>query len=75
MGSPLSPLLADIFLAKVENRPLKSTVSQLPTIYRYIDDTSTVLEKEYDKGNLRNIFINVHSSINFKSEDEQKNSI
>ncbi|CAI2735413.1 unnamed protein product [Schistosoma spindalis] len=75
MGSPLGPLLADIFLAKLENGPLRSTISHLPTYYRYIDDTFIVLEKECDKDNLLNTFNNVHPSINFTSEDEQNNSI
>ncbi|CAH8503779.1 unnamed protein product [Schistosoma intercalatum] len=69
MGSPLGPLLANIFLAKPENGPLKSTITHLPTYYRYIDDTFIVLEKENDKHNLLNIFNNVHPSINFTSED------
>ncbi|KAH9591590.1 Alpha-(1,6)-fucosyltransferase [Schistosoma haematobium] len=75
MRSPLGPLVADIFLAKLENGPLKSIISHLPTYYRYIDDTFIVLEKENDKDNLLNTFNNVHPSINFTSEDEQNDSI
>ncbi|VDO66870.1 unnamed protein product [Schistosoma curassoni] len=75
MGSPLGPLLANIFLAKLENGPLKSAITHLPTYYRYIDDAPIVLEKENDKHNLLNIFNNVHPSINFTSGDEQNNSI
>ncbi|CAH8613781.1 unnamed protein product [Schistosoma rodhaini] len=75
MGSPLGPILADIFLAKLENGPLKDTISHLTSYCRYIDDTFIVLEKEHEKENILNIFNNIHPSITFTLEEEQNGSI
>ncbi|VDP84136.1 unnamed protein product [Echinostoma caproni] len=38
MGSPLGPLLADIFVAKLENQELQDTIEGLPFYCRYADD-------------------------------------
>ena len=39
MGSPLGPILANIFMCNLENRALTNYLGILPTVYkRYVDD-------------------------------------
>ena len=38
MGSPLGPLLADVFMGKLENEPLCQTITKFATYKRYVDD-------------------------------------
>ena len=43
MGSPLGPLLANVFLCSVEEKLLRE--NSIPKIYRrYVDDTLAVLD-------------------------------
>ena len=75
MGSPLGPILADIFLAKLENGPLKDTLSKLDYYCRYIDDTLIVCDEMVDKQEMLDFFNNVRPAIQFTSEEEKDNSI
>ena len=44
MGSPLGPVMANIFMSHLENRALHTYNGPLPTLYRrYADDTSVYL--------------------------------
>ena len=38
MGSPLGPILADIFVSKLENSILQTKINELPFYNRYVDD-------------------------------------
>lgn len=38
MGSPLSPIIADIVLQDIENKALKLLVFVPPIYFRYVDD-------------------------------------
>ena len=38
MGSPLSPIIADVTLQDLENEALKSLPFDLPFYFRYVDD-------------------------------------
>ncbi|CAH8631278.1 unnamed protein product [Schistosoma rodhaini] len=75
MGSSLGPILVDIFLAKLENGPLKDILSKLNYYCRYIDDTLIVCDENVDKQEMWNFFNNVHPAIKFTSEEEKDNSI
>uniref|UniRef100_A0AA85J392 Reverse transcriptase domain-containing protein n=1 Tax=Trichobilharzia regenti TaxID=157069 RepID=A0AA85J392_TRIRE len=44
MGSPLGPILADFFLAKIENGPLKKVIEKADSYFRYVDDTFIILD-------------------------------
>jgi len=38
MGSPLSPIIADIIMEDIESQALKALNCRLPIYYRYVDD-------------------------------------
>ena len=44
MGSPLGPILADIFMSKLENTILEDKIGQLTAYSRYVDDTFCVVD-------------------------------
>ena len=48
MGSPLGPLLADMFIAKMENNQLKRTIESLVFYTRYVDDIFCLANAEQD---------------------------
>lgn len=78
MGSPLSPLLADIFMSYIENKILNSNLGKnhIHFWYRYVDDVLACF-----KGTNRQLqnflhYINsVHSKIQFTVEKEDNNEI
>jgi hypothetical protein len=71
MGSPLGPILADIFMGKLETGPLKPVIAELPFYRRYVDDIFLLqpLNEEFDI--LFAMFNSAHSSIEFTSELEE----
>ncbi|CAH2094625.1 unnamed protein product [Euphydryas editha] len=75
MGSPLSPLMADIFMDDFENKHIVKN-NNILYYYRYVDDiiicwTGTDRQLDIFVKNLNNI----HPKIKFKSELEQNHSI
>ena len=70
MGSPLGPLLADIFMAKLENGPLKPMLDSLPTYVRYVDDTFIICNDNIGPHELLNVFNDSHKAIKFTVESE-----
>ncbi|XP_052746613.1 uncharacterized protein LOC128199716 [Bicyclus anynana] len=75
MGSPLSPLMADIFMDDFENKNIVKN-NHILYYYRYVDDiiicwtgTDRQLDVFVDKLN------NLHPKIKFKLEIEQNNSL
>ncbi|CAH8868003.1 unnamed protein product [Trichobilharzia szidati] len=75
MGSPLGPILADIFLAKLENGPLKDVINELEFYCRYMDDTFLIMKNEKEAKNILDKFNEVHPAINFTIEKEKDSSI
>nr|CAH8825262.1 unnamed protein product [Trichobilharzia regenti] len=75
MGSPLGPLLADIFLAKLENGPLKDTIKGLDYYCRYVDDTFIGCDRNLNKQELLNAVNSVYPTIQFTCEEEDNNSL
>ena len=50
MGSPLSPLLCDIFMEMLENEVMKSTDVTVPVLWkRYVDDTFCIWDGTDDE--------------------------
>ncbi|CAH8678749.1 unnamed protein product [Schistosoma rodhaini] len=70
MGSPLGPILADLFLAKLENGPLKEAIKKLDLYCHYIDDTFIVVDQNTSKDELLEQFNSVHPAISFTGEGE-----
>ncbi|VDP50641.1 unnamed protein product [Schistosoma margrebowiei] len=52
MGSPLSPIHAHFFLAKLENGPIKEVINKLDFYCRYIDDTFIITDQNIRKEQL-----------------------
>ncbi|CAH8861667.1 unnamed protein product [Trichobilharzia szidati] len=75
MGSPLGPILADIFLAKLENGPLKDVMDELEFYCRYMDDTFLIKKNEKEAKKILNKFNDVHPGINLTIEKENDSSI
>ncbi|MES9973352.1 MAG: reverse transcriptase domain-containing protein [Candidatus Thiodiazotropha sp.] len=75
MGSPLGPLLADLFMAKLENTTLQPTINSLPLYLRYVDDTFLIIEDTVEPTEILNQFNNAHCSIRFTHEIEDNDSL
>ena len=74
MGSPLGPLLADIFMIKLENGPLKSLIENFDLYKRYVDDILIVCNNSLNIDNILSLFNGCHGSIKFTMERESNDS-
>ena len=76
MGSPLSPVIANIFMEHFETTALQ-TLSQRPSLWlRYVDDTFVIWP--HSRRELDHFLAHInqhHPSIKFTMETEQNNSI
>ena len=69
MGSPLVPVLADIFMGFYESKWLNECNLNKPKFYlRYVDDILAVFRKEQDSLNFLNFLNNKHPNIKFTIE-------
>ena len=70
MGSPLAPLLADWFVAKIENKILSDPdITCRPKFFRrYVDDIFTTFESTADRDEFFRILNNSHSNLKFTME-------
>ena len=75
MGSPLGPVLADIFLAKLESQALKDTISKFDLYLRYMDDTFVICDADANQTELLRKFNDVHPAIRFTLEVENNNKL
>ncbi|XP_003724886.1 uncharacterized protein LOC100889582 [Strongylocentrotus purpuratus] len=75
MGSPLSPVIANIFMEHFETTALQ-TLSQRPSLWlRYVDDTFVIWpHNRRDLGHFLAHINQHHPSIKFTMETEQNNS-
>ncbi|CAF1441093.1 unnamed protein product [Rotaria magnacalcarata] len=71
MGSPLAPLLAEIFLQEFE-RKNSSLLQELGIVYwkRYVDDTFVLLNSQFTTKHVCAELSKCHPSIQFTSEEE-----
>jgi len=79
MGSPISPLVADIFMNYLERKIFESNNENLKYIkywYRYVDDILCLWTGSMDQLNEFLIFINnIHKNIKFTLEIDMNHSI
>ena len=74
MGSPLGPVIANIFMVELEKRLIPTMNDKISLWFRYVDDTFTFIKKgEVD--NVIEILNGFHEGINFTFEKEVKNSL
>jgi len=67
MGSPLSPIIANIVLQDLERKALDEFGIEVPFYYRYVDDIATAVHRTQQK-RLLNIFNSFHPRIQFTME-------
>ena len=71
MGSPLGPVLADIFLGYLENYRLKELIDEKTVAYfRFVDDIFCVLPDSVASDDILNCLNSTHPSLSFTSEVE-----
>lgn len=77
MGGPLSPFLAEIFMADFENKLLGNNPSLKPKVYfRYVDDCFLIFDNGLENvTEFLKIANNQHSNIKFTMEIEENNCI
>ena len=67
MGSPLGPLLANVFMSHIEESLERG--DKLPSFYRrYVDDTLTIMPNIETASNFLDTRNKAHSSIQFMME-------
>jgi len=74
MGSPLSPIVADLVLRDLETRAIEKLPRELPIYYRYVDDILMVAHKE-DLHQILGIFNSFHDRLQFTLEVGIENRI
>lgn len=74
MGSPLSPLIADIVLQDLETRALNSLRFSLPFYVRYVDDITLAIPSNAIEHTL-NIFNSFHDRLQFTLEESINNRL
>jgi hypothetical protein len=72
MGSPLAPLLAEIFLQDFERKHL-SSLKNMGIVYwkRYVDDTFVLLDSKISVKNICHTLSQYHPSLKFTYEQEK----
>ena len=70
MGSPLSPVLAQLFMEKLESGPIKEIIGPRVKWLRYVEDTLVLLPRRPDPTHLLNKLNTVHPRIQFTMEEE-----
>ena len=70
MGSPLGPILADIFVSKLENSILQPIIKELPLYKRYVDDIFIIHNACTSLEELIDCFNNAHAALNFSGDQE-----
>mgnify|MGYP001824971233 CR=1 FL=1 len=73
MGSPLSPVLSNLFMEYFEEKALTSAPHPPRFWGRYVDDTGVIIKKEYEQ-ELFDHINSQHNSIKFTIEKEDKDN-
>ena len=74
MGSPLGPVIANIFMVELEELMVPKLAGKMSLWYRYVDDTFTFV-RDGEIGNILDILNNFHSNIKFTYEVEKDKKI
>ena len=73
MGSPLGPVLANIFMGYCEDRISKE---HMPLFYnRYVDDTFAFFRSSHEAHEFHQILNSIHPSLKFTREDEEEDKL
>ncbi|CAF4133379.1 unnamed protein product, partial [Adineta steineri] len=77
MGSPLAPILANIFVCNIEDNSILTNCNlKIKTWYRYVDDVFTIIKGDKDQALLILNYINsLHPNIKFTRELEKDHTI
>ena len=75
MGSPLGPVLANLFLGHLEQNWLQSAPQQLTFFTRYVDDTFILAPHNFDTDSFLTHMNSRHDSITFTIEHEHANTL
>ena len=76
MGSPLGPIIANIFMNDFENKHMKELKKLGVRIwYRYVDDTFVIIRCKDQAEKILEFLNNQHPTIKFTMEKEEKNSL
>ena len=71
MGSPISPIIANLFMEDLETRAL-STTPHPPSLWkRYVDDTLTIIKRDH-KDTFLDHLNSIDANIKFTSEDPKE---
>ena len=71
MGSPLGPLLSDIFMSSIERGVLQNSINSMSFYRRYVDDIFIILDAQTDISPIIELFNKAHPAIHFTSELEK----
>ena len=74
MGSPLGPVLANIFMVHLEEKMIPQLTGKMSSWYRYVDDTFTFI-KDGEAENVKETLNKFHTDIKFTYESESNGSI
>ncbi|KAA3676241.1 uncharacterized protein DEA37_0004707 [Paragonimus westermani] len=74
MGSPLGPILADIFVAKLEQQ-VTERLSSVQLYKRYVDDILLIAHNQLQAQSLIDQMNSLHPNIHFSMEGENQNSL
>ena len=76
MGSPLGPVLANIFMCKLEEQAITNFLGNRPIVYkRYVYDTFLVFENQADMDVFFQWINQQHSQIKFTCEKEENGTL
>ena len=74
MGSPLGPVIANVFMVELEKRLIPTMMDKIALWYRYVDDTFSFIRKG-EVENVIQVLNSFHESIKFTFEKESDNSL
>jgi len=74
MGSPLSPILADIVMQDLELKAINELKIEFPLYYRYVDDI-VLLTPDNKVEDILNTFNSIHNRLQFTIEREKNRTL
>ena len=75
MGSPLGPVMVNIFMCDFEEKWVMKNIDQPTVWFRFVDDTFTLFKNKNDALSFLHYLNGRHNNINFTTEFEQNEEI